>query len=60
MGRQRGLSGVSGELDAEDVADVDLGVLGEPGTGGHLIEHRGQPVVGGLGEMDDAPQVQWL
>jgi hypothetical protein len=47
-------------VDAEDVADVDLGMLGELGTGGHLIEHRGQPVVGGLGEMDDAPQVQWL
>src|SRR5215831_7893792 len=49
-----------GELDAEDVTDVDLGVLGKPGAGGHAFEHPYQSLVAGVGEVNDAPAVQRL
>src|SRR5215831_16279500 len=54
------LRGLPGELDAEVVADVDLGVLGEPGAGGHVLKHRCQSLIDGPGEVDDAPLVQRL
>ena len=52
------LRGLPGEMYAEVVTDVDPGVLGDPGAGGRVLEHRCQPVVDGLGEVDDAPLVQ--
>src|SRR5215831_13478825 len=56
----RALRGFPGELDAEGVADVDLGMLGQPRAGAHRPEHRCQPLVTGIGQVHDAPAVQRL
>src|SRR5215472_17330787 len=54
------LRSLPAELDAEGVANVDLGVRGQPGAGGHAFEHRDQPLVAGVGEVHNAPAVQRL
>src|SRR5262249_32976424 len=51
----RWLSGTPGQLDAQVVANVDLCVIGQPGTGGHLLEHRYQPAADALVEGEETP-----
>ena len=50
---------MTAQLDVQVTSDVDLDKLGQPHIVRHAREQLNQPVPGSVGEVNNAPLVQW-